>query len=281
MHIFTEIAPLRTHLNTLRSPSFSVGFVPTMGALHEGHLSLIRASRNQNTVTVCSIYVNPTQFGNADDLAKYPRTLDKDISLLKGEKCDIVFSPDNREMYGTSAPMNISFPNLDNVLEGAFRPGHFSGVAQVVAKLFNIVQPDNAYFGEKDFQQVMVVSRLVEGLKFHVNIVSIPIVREPDGLAMSSRNQRLSAAERQSATVLYACLQQTREGLLAGKSLQSLMAEARSMCASQGVNLEYLAVADRKEFRLLDIVSDPQRAVILIAAQVGPVRLIDNLFIQP
>jgi pantoate--beta-alanine ligase len=252
-----------------------------MGALHEGHLSLIRASRNQNTVTVCSIYVNPTQFGNADDLAKYPRTLDKDISLLKGEHCDILFSPDNREMYGASAPMSISFPNLDNVLEGAFRPGHFSGVAQVVAKLFNIVQPDRAYFGQKDFQQVMIVNRLVEALKFHVNIVSMPIVREPDGLAMSSRNQRLSATERKSATVLHACLKHTREGLLAGKSLQALVAEASGMCTSNGVSLEYLAVADRKEFRLLDSVSDPQQAVILIAAQVGPVRLIDNLFVQP
>ncbi len=281
MHIFTEIAPLRTHLNTLRSPSFSVGFVPTMGALHEGHLSLIRASRNQNTVTVCSIYVNPTQFGNADDLAKYPRTLDKDVSLLKGEHCDVLFSPDNREMYGTSAPLNISFPNLDNVLEGAFRPGHFSGVAQVVAKLFNIVQPDRAYFGQKDFQQVMIVNRLVEALKFHVNIISMPIVREPDGLAMSSRNQRLSTDDRERAKVLYACLKQARKGLLAGKPLQAVVAETSATCTSNGISLEYLAVADRKEFRLLDRVMDPQQAVILIAAQVGPVRLIDNMFVQP
>jgi len=280
MHIFTEIAPLQTHLNTLRSPSISVGFVPTMGALHEGHLSLIRAARLENAATVCSVYINPTQFGNPEDLAKYPRTMDQDLSLLKRESCDIVFCPDNFEMYGSSPPLNIAFPNLDDILEGEFRPGHFSGVAQVVAKLFNIIQPDRAYFGQKDFQQVMIVRRLVEALKFKVNVVAMPIIREPDGLAMSSRNQRLSADERGRAAILYTCLMRAREGLLAGKPVHALVDEVRSMCASKGVSLEYLAVADTKEFRLLNSIDDPSQAVILIAASVGSVRLIDNIMVQ-
>ncbi len=281
MHTFKEIAPLRTYLNTLHSTHSSVGFVPTMGALHEGHLSLIRASKKENSTTVCSIYVNPTQFGNPKDLEKYPRMLEQDLSLLEGESCDIVFCPENQEMYERPAHVSIAFKDLDNVLEGEFRPGHFSGVAQVVAKLFNIVQPDRTYFGQKDFQQVVLINRLVEALKFNVKVITMPIVREADGLAMSSRNQRLSPTERKQASVLFACLHQTRDGILAGKAMDALREQARALCSESGVTLEYLAVADRKDFILLNQVTDPSQAVILIAAQVGPVRLIDNLFVQP
>jgi pantoate--beta-alanine ligase len=281
MHIFKEIAPLRTHLNTLHSSSSGVGLVPTMGALHEGHLSLIRAAKKENATTVCSIYVNPTQFSNKEDLEKYPRMLDHDLQLLESESCDIVFCPESQEMYGSSAPLAIAFQNLDNVLEGKFRPGHFSGVAQVVAKLFNIIQPDRAYFGQKDYQQVMIINRLIEALKFNVKLISMPIVREADGLAMSSRNQRLSSGERKRATVLYACLLQTRDGIIKGSTLNVLQDQAESLCLERGVTLEYLAVADKKEFILLDRVTDLTQAVILIAAQVGPVRLIDNLVVQP
>jgi pantoate--beta-alanine ligase len=252
-----------------------------MGALHEGHLSLIRAAKKENATTVCSIYVNPTQFSNKEDLEKYPRMLDLDLQLLESESCDIVFCPESQEMYGSSAPLAISFQNLDNVLEGKFRPGHFSGVAQVVAKLFNIIQPDRAYFGQKDYQQVMIINRLIEALKFNVKLVSMPIVRETDGLAMSSRNQRLSYEERKRATVLYACLLQTRDGIIKGSALNVLQDQAESLCLEKGVTLEYLAVADKKEFILLDRVTDLSQAVILIAAQVGPVRLIDNLIVQP
>lgn len=281
MHVFKEIAPLQAHLKSLHSTPNSVGFVPTMGALHAGHSSLIRASRQFNKTTVCSIYVNPTQFGNAVDLDKYPRTLEKDLALLEAESCDVVFCPDNTVMYGDTKPIQISFPGLDNILEGAFRPGHFSGVAQVVAKLFNIVQPNRAYFGQKDFQQVMVVSRLVQSLNFNIEIVPLPIVRENDGLAMSSRNLRLSADERKRATVLYASLIEARKQLQTGSSVKDVESNIHLMCEKQQVRLEYLALADRKAFNLLDRVTDPAAAVILIAANVGPVRLIDNLLFEP
>jgi pantoate--beta-alanine ligase len=280
MQIFKEIAPLRAYLNNRRTATLSVGFVPTMGALHEGHLSLIRAAKKENTLTVCSIYVNPTQFGNPEDLLNYPRTLDKDLELLRLEGCDVVFCPETDEMYGHTPPMLISFPGLDNVLEGEFRPGHFSGVAQVVAKLFHIVGPDRAYFGQKDFQQVMIVSRMVEALKFNVRIVPMPIIREADGLAMSSRNQRLSTAEREQATVIYKCLQYARKRVLDGETVFLIVEEVRDRCAESQVRLEYLAIADRKTLTLLDRVGDPRHAVILMAAHVGPVRLIDNLIIE-
>lgn len=280
MHIFKEIAPLKAHLKARRTGPVSVGFVPTMGALHDGHVSLVRASQQANTVTVCSIYVNPTQFGNPEDLAKYPRTLEKDLQILEANACDIVFCPETEEMYGTAGAVTISFPGLDTILEGEFRPGHFSGVAQVVAKLFHIVQPDRAYFGQKDFQQVAVISRMVTALKFDVEIVSMPIVREPDGLAMSSRNQRLTPEQRRQATILHASLQETREQLRNGKSLSGMIEVIRSRCAGQDVKLEYLALVDRENFTLLETITGTRAAVILIAAQVGPVRLIDNLFLD-
>lgn len=280
MQIFKEIAPLRAYLDNRRAASHSVGFVPTMGALHEGHLSLIRAAKKENSLTVCSIYVNPTQFGNPEDLAKYPRTLVSDLELLRKEMCDVAFCPETDEMYGHTPPLMISFPGLDNVLEGEFRPGHFNGVAQVVAKLFHIVEPDRAYFGQKDFQQVMVVSRLVEALKFNVKIVPMPIVRESDGLAMSSRNQRLSTAERKQAVVIHESLLYARKRILDGESVPVIVEEVRDRCARSQVRLEYLAIADRNTLTLLDRVDDPRRTVILMAAHVGPVRLIDNLIIE-
>ena len=195
MHIFTEIAPLRAYLSSQYADHFSVGLVPTMGALHEGHLSLIRASKKDNSITVCSIYVNPAQFGNREDLEKYPRSLVSDISMLKEGGCDILFCPENAEMYGEQDTIHFDFGSCGNVLEGKFRPGHFSGVALVVSKLFNIVEPHKAYFGQKDYQQFMIVSQLVTSLKFKVKLVCMPIKREEDGLAMSSRNQRLTATE--------------------------------------------------------------------------------------
>lgn len=280
MQIFMEIKALQAHLLTLRSTHSTVGFIPTMGALHEGHLSLLRAARKENTITVCSIYVNPTQFGNPEDLEKYPRTMEADLDLLRKENCTLAFCPDNHEMYNHPAPIAIHFPGLDNVLEGEFRPGHFSGVAQVVSKLFHIVSPDRAYFGEKDFQQVMIVRRLVKALSFNVEIVSLPTVREVDGLAMSSRNQRLSAIERKQATVLIASLKHARNRLLQGHSLEEVKTEVREMCSAQNVMLDYLALADTKEFNLLNEVTDSPNAVLLMAAKVGPVRLIDNLRVQ-
>ncbi len=184
-------------------------------------------------------------------------------------------------MYGDTPSLAITFPELDSILEGQYRPGHFSGVAQVVSKLFHLVEPHRAYFGQKDYQQVMVVQRLVESLKFNLSIVMHPIVREKNGLAMSSRNQRLSKDERERASVLYRCLEHTRKRILGGQDWQLLVKEASNLCASESVRLEYLAIADRESFKLLDKVTEPHRAVILIAGHVGPVRLIDNLLVQP
>lgn len=202
-------------------------------------------------------------------------------TLLEESACNVVFCPETEAMYGPDEALRISFPGLDDVLEGAQRPGHFSGVAQVVAKLFHIVQPDEAYFGQKDYQQVMIISRLIRALNFDLKITALPIVREPDGLAMSSRNQRLSADNRKQATVLYASLIDARRELLTGGSWQEIVEKTRARCHGQKVNLEYLAMADRKDFTLLDHLKDPRQTVILIAAQVGPVRLIDNLFLYP
>lgn len=277
MDIFNEIAPLRAFLNKHHFGDISVGLVPTMGALHHGHLSLIRASKKENTMTVCSIYVNPTQFGNKGDFEKYPRTLQSDLSILENEGCDVVFCPDNATMYDQESTLSFDFGNLDKVLEGLFRPGHFSGVALVVSKLFNIIKPNRAYFGQKDFQQFRVISQLVEELKFDVKLACLPIVRENDGLAMSSRNKRLSALERKQASILYQCLLMARERIMSGKSMEIVQAEAKDLCTQNSVNFEYLVLIDKSDFAFLDKVSDPNKAILLIAAQVGGVRLIDNI----
>ncbi|MDZ4713981.1 MAG: pantoate--beta-alanine ligase [Cytophagales bacterium] len=281
MHIFKEIAPLRAYLNKQRLAQSTIGLVPTMGALHEGHLSLIRASKKENSVTVCSIYINPAQFGNKEDLNAYPRTLDADVSVLEKEGCEIVFAPSNEVIYGSGGMLHFDFGNLDKVLEGAFRPGHFSGVALVVSKLFNITEPDCAYFGQKDFQQFMIVSHLVDALKFKVQLSCQPIVREKDGLAMSSRNQRLSPEGRKKAAVLHTSLLIARDGLLGGKSFAAMQDEVRDRCSQQGAMLEYLALVDKREFSVVDRVIAPEHIVILLAAQVEAVRLIDNLLLHP
>src|ERR1041385_6497144 len=217
MQIFKEIGPLKLHLQQKRKEGYSLGFVPTMGALHQGHLSLIYASKTAADVTICSLFVNPTQFNNQTDLEKYPRTPKKDISLLESAGCDVLFAPEITTMYERPGIIHFDFGTLDKVLEGKFRPGHFSGVAMVVSKLFHIVEPDHAFFGQKDYQQLQIVSKLVEELKFNIKIHGVPIMREPAGLAMSSRNQRLSEEEKQRALILHESLNEARVQLLAGK----------------------------------------------------------------
>lgn len=280
MEIFTQIEPLRAYLKNQRKRKLSIGLVPTMGALHQGHLTLINASKAENDLTVCSIYVNPTQFNNATDLAKYPRLLEKDSVMLEESGCDVLFAPDNEEMYASPSSIKIDFGDLDKVLEGQFRPGHFSGVGLVVSKLFNIVQPDIAYFGQKDYQQFAVITRLKEELLFELTLKAVPIVREPDGLAMSSRNMRLNDEQRKAAIVFYQCLQQAKSSLAEGKTWKYIQDEARKKCeAVQGVKLEYLALADRKNLNSLDNVTHAAQAVILIAGYAGEIRLIDNILL--
>ncbi len=280
MQIFMETGPLRAYLSQQKNKQLSVGLVPTMGALHEGHISLIRASLKANDITVCSIFVNPTQFNNATDLEKYPRTPEADLELLRRAGCDVIFSPQVLTMYPNPSQMSFGFGQLDKILEAEFRPGHFSGVGLVVAKLFNIVQPDVAYFGQKDFQQFRIISKLVEELNFNIQLVCLPIVREPDGLAMSSRNKRLQPQKRRDAATLYQCLNSAKDGLLAGKSFEDVRKEVHDICNRQGIKLEYLALANREDLTLIHEVVDPQTCILLIAAFVGDVRLIDNLYVS-
>jgi pantoate--beta-alanine ligase len=279
MEIFEEIKALKAFLGTRRDKHLSIGLVPTMGALHDGHLELIKASKVENQVTVCSIYVNPAQFNNPSDLEKYPRTLERDAELLKKAGCDAVFAPSNQEMYAQKSTLHFDFGSLDKVMEGKFRPGHFSGVALVVSKLFNIVQPTRAYFGQKDFQQFKIISKVVEELLFDLELHSVPIVREPSGLAMSSRNQRLNAEEKAKATVFYQSLIRAKYLLLNGDSIEKVRSEVEKKCESiPSVRLEYLELADTENLNATEIVSN--KSILLIAGYVGEVRLIDNLLLD-
>jgi len=279
MEIFKEIGPLKAYLRQFRQASHSIGFVPTMGALHAGHLSLVHASRKENTLTVCSIFVNPTQFNNSIDLANYPSTLQHDVELLKKVGCDVLFCPSQAEMYPHQDHIRFDFGLLDKILEGEFRPGHFSGVGLVVSKLLNIVEPQCAYFGQKDFQQAMIVMKLIKDLNIDVALKLIPVMREPDGLAMSSRNARLSANQRKSALVFYNGLQKAKALLQAGANFESVKKEVKDFCESQPeIKLEYLALADSTNLSLTESVTS--QSILLIAGFAGEVRLIDNLIMS-
>ncbi len=281
MQIFTEIEPLRAYLSQKRTQQLSIGLVPTMGALHAGHLLLSQTAKSENKIAVSTIYINPTQFNNPSDLEKYPRSLEKDITLLEKGGCDVLFCPDNLEMYSRTSMVKFDFGGLDKTLEGKFRPGHFSGVALIVSKLFNIVQPNVAYFGQKDFQQFLIISRLVEELKFGIRLRCIPTMREADGLAMSSRNLRLAEEERKKATLLYESLLFGREALKQGKSLSDVKAGVKKMWETgRDMKLDYFEVADRENLVLLDSVQNSIPSVMLIAGFVGDVRLIDNMMVE-
>jgi pantoate--beta-alanine ligase len=279
MKQFTRIEQAAEHLKIAAERGLSIGFVPTMGALHEGHLNLISRSKQENDLTVCSIFVNPIQFNNKEDLAKYPRTLDRDCLLLEAFGCDLVFTPDADEMYPESEParLNLDFGMLDKVMEGKFRPGHFNGVAIVVKKLFDIVQPTRAYFGKKDFQQLAIIKFMVKALNLPVEVVPCETIRDPDGLAMSSRNARLSASDRILAPVIYKVLQKIRTD--AGQiSVYELLAWAISKIEENvGFRVEYLEIADNENLIPIEDWTNKARAVAFIAVFVGDVRLIDNI----
>lgn len=267
MRVIETVAELRTVLDAERTLRRSVGFVPTMGFLHEGHASLMRAAREVNDVVVTSIFVNPLQFGANEDLAAYPRDLERDLALAEANGVDLVFAPPVEEMYPQPVLTSVSVAEVSEGTEGASRPGHFAGVATVVAKLFNIVGPCRAYFGEKDFQQLLVVRRMVADLSVPVEVVGCPTVREPDGLALSSRNVYLGPEERQAATVLSRALQEGAAAVEAGERdperLRALMAGV--------VDAEPLASLDYAE-----VLELPGHLRLLIAARVGKARLIDN-----
>ena len=254
-----------------------VGLVPTMGALHEGHLSLVRAARAGSDVVAGSIFVNPTQFGPNEDLGKYPRSFDRDCEMLDREGVDFVFAPSVEEMYPAGAVTWVTVEGLSEKLDGKSRPGHFRGVTTVVSKLFHIVEPDRAFFGQKDAAQVAVIQRMVRDLNLPVEIVVCPIVREADGLAMSSRNAYLSAEERKRALVLKRSLLRVRELIDAGEQNPSMLVAAGrdEISKESGVRLDYFEIVDPET---LEPVPDTSRgALVAVAAYVGMTRLIDNM----
>lgn len=280
MQVITQVNTLRETMQALRCSGKSIGFVPTMGALHEGHLQLLRASVRDNDVTVCSIFVNPTQFNNPEDYKLYPRTLEEDTQLLQTTGCDYIFTPSAEVIYPQQTMLQFSFGKLEQVMEGEHRPGHFNGVATIVGKLFNMVQPHKAYFGQKDLQQVAVVRQLIIGLGLDLDLVCYPTVREADGLAMSSRNKRLSASQREIAVSLHDVLELARK-LLVQEPVQSIKATVSQYLQSKPeVKLEYFEVADPLTLQPLENVTGVQEVALCIAAYVGPVRLIDNLVVN-
>lgn len=280
MQIFKEIGPLKAFLASTRAQAKTIGFVPTMGALHQGHLELIRNSQNDNSVTVCSIFVNPSQFNNPADLEKYPRTLDADSAKLEKIGCDALFCPEVGAMYEDKSFVRFDFGHLDKMMEGEFRPGHFSGVALVVSKLFHIVEPDVAYFGQKDWQQFAIIRQLSKELKFNLTLKSIPTLREASGLAMSSRNERLTAAQRENAARISRTLKEAVGQLKNGKSVLHVKQDVKVKFAHDPeIRLEYFEVADSENLMPLTNVKESTRPILCIAAFVGEVRLIDNMFL--
>ena len=278
MRIVKTINELISLVNELKADNKTIGFVPTMGALHEGHLTLVRQCVAENEVCIVSVFVNPTQFNNKADLEKYPRNVEKDAQLLEEAGCAYVFAPSAEEMYSTDElekTFEFDFGGMDRLMEGKFRPGHFNGVVQVVSKLFKLVQPDKAYFGKKDFQQLAIIHRMVRLMHFQVEIIDCPIVREASGLAMSSRNERLSAAERDTAANIYRILNESRnltDKMSPGELTQWVTDEVNN---AGGLSVEYFDIADRET--LITIDRWQPESIGCIAVFCGEVRLIDNI----
>ena len=277
MKVVHTIKDLQAELTALRAQGKKVGLVPTMGALHAGHASLVKRSVSENGVTVVSVFVNPTQFNDKNDLEKYPRTLDADCRLLEECGADFAFAPSVSEMYPEPDTRQFSYAPLDTVMEGAFRPGHFNGVCQIVSKLFNAVQPDRAYFGEKDFQQLAIIREMVRQLKYNLEIVGCSIVREEDGLALSSRNKRLSAEERENALNISRTLFKSRTfaATHAVSETQKMVEDA--IAAAPGLRLEYFEIVDGNTLQKIGDWNETSYAVGCITVFCGEVRLIDNI----
>lgn len=277
IQVFNFIADLQSFLKAKRGSGLTVGLVPTMGALHEGHLSLIRRAKKENDVVVASVFVNPVQFNNPVDLEKYPRTPEKDVAMLESAGCDAVFMPSVEEMYPTKVEDHYDFGAIEHVMEGACRPGHFNGVAIVVRKLFEIVEPNRAYFGEKDFQQLAIISKLVKDYHINLKVVPCDIVREKDGLAMSSRNMRLNADERAIAPMIYKVLRETVANVETMSPAEMKAFALKKYSDIKQFDVEYVEIADETTLQSVTDWKDSQHARIFVALQLGPVRLIDNL----
>ncbi len=278
MIVYRTKKDLSGHLEILRKNAKSIGLVPTMGALHTGHASLVERATGDNDVTVVSIFVNPTQFDDLSDLNTYPRTLDQDLVMLQSMNVDLVFVPSVKEMYPEKDRRSFDFGNLDRVMEGKHRKGHFNGVAQIVSKLFELVSPQRAYFGQKDFQQLVIVRRLAELLDLQVKIVGCPIVREKDGLALSSRNRKLSKEDRKAAPFIYQTLQNAKQMKEAHSPGEVKEWVEEQFQATSRLELEYFDIVVEKNLETITDWSFPGNKVGCLAVYIGEVRLIDNLF---
>jgi pantoate--beta-alanine ligase len=282
MKIIQTVQQMRAAVGECKRAGKSIGFVPTMGALHAGHLSLVRAAREQSDVVIASVFVNPTQFGPNEDFVKYPRTFENDCALLAQEKTDIVFSPATEEIYPPGATTYVTVEGLSERLDGKSRPGHFRGVTTVVNKLFNIVEPEFAYFGQKDAAQVAIIRKMVRDLLLPMQIVVCPIIREADGLAMSSRNSYLSGEQRQRALVLYRSLQRVSELYANGERKTEVLkhAAAHVFQTEQSVEVDYIEIVDTNTLE-----PAPSQVaggeLVAVAAKLGSTRLIDNMVLQP
>jgi pantoate--beta-alanine ligase len=274
---------LQLYLEKQRKQGEKTGFVPTMGALHEGHVSLIRASNQSGNLTVCSIFINPTQFNDPSDFDKYPVTIEKDIRLLASEGCDVLFLPSVPDMYpdGTNLTRTYDLGYLDTILEGSYRPGHFQGVATIVDSLLQMVKPDHLYIGQKDYQQCMVIKKLITmtGMENLITLHISPTLREPGGLAMSSRNTRLDKESREKAVAIFQTLQFVKQQIKKG-DLVSLKAEAVQRLASKGFDVDYIEIADATTLEPVNNWDGSQNLVTLAAAYLNGVRLIDNILLN-
>jgi pantoate--beta-alanine ligase len=277
----SHAAPLRARIAAWRREGARIGFVPTMGNLHGGHYSLLEVARERADKVVASIFVNPTQFGPSEDFSGYPRTPDADRDALRAHACDLLFLPTVEEIYpnGSDASVRVEVPVVSDTLEGALRPGHFAGVATVVTKLFNLVQPDLAVFGEKDYQQLLVVRRLVQELALPIGVVAAPTRREPNGLAMSSRNQYLSAEERERASAIFRTLNAMAAGVRAATPLAAVEADAERALQHAGLTVQYAVVRNADDLSV-PVAGQGTPKVALIAARLGRARLIDNLLLD-
>lgn len=280
MRVVQAINDVREEINIYKTSGLTVGFVPTMGYLHEGHLSLMRAAKQDCDKVVVSIFVNPTQFAAGEDFEKYPRDIERDSELAQGEGTDILFVPEAGEMYPEKETTFVDSGDLGQILCGKYRPTHFRGVATVVAKLFNILQSDVAYFGQKDYQQAVIIKKVTKDLNFPIKIKVMPIIRESDGLAMSSRNSYLNPEQRKAAPVIYKSLQAAEQAVKNGeKDVQKIIQTSKQVLETELLcNLQYFEIADPETLQPLKQISD--QAAILIAAYIGEVRLIDNMIVS-
>ena len=281
MQVIHRIEDIRQALASLKQKNKTIGLVPTMGALHNGHLSLLSAANKQCDKTIATIFVNPAQFDQSSDLALYPRDAENDINKLQEAGCDLLFMPEIDEIYPEEPVLSMNFGYLEDVMEGQYRPGHFGGVGLIVAKLFNIIQPDQAYFGQKDLQQFVIINKMVEALNLPLKINMMPIIRESNGLAMSSRNRRLSKNEFELAANIYKSLINAKKLLNSGMPINEIIKLAKAyFTALPDIKLEYFEIVNLKTLKSIERLNPEEPLALCLACYLGEIRLIDNIVIE-